>query len=175
MKLTNTSVRTRRITLMNAAPTHPSPNGTCSVNNSVGTCLSCSNCDSRRSPPCSKHAFNPVPFPRALKNLPICCASSRVGARMSARAPGVFARCFRDSSRGRRKHAVFPDPVRAIATTSRPASASGMVLRWIGVGILYPIFATASRTCSFVRPRARHRRDILLSFPVCFLCTTKTV
>lgn len=40
---------------------------------------------------------------------------------------------------GRRKAAVFPDPVRAIATTSMPARIRGMVLRWIGVGTRYPL------------------------------------
>ena len=47
---------------------------------------------------------------------------------------------------GMRKAAVFPEPVRAIATTSLPAMMRGMVRRWMGVGSLYPLRVTPVKT-----------------------------
>jgi len=105
----------------------------------------------------------------SLVNLRVCRASSRVGERMRARAPdglGAFSR----SNMGRRKQAVFPLPVRAMATTSRPRRITGMVcgtqprrqcpvgghstapaphgltFLWMGVGTLSPFFITPLKT-----------------------------
>jgi hypothetical protein len=68
----------------------------------------------------------------------IWSASSFVGARTSARTPPldfslVFARDT-DDNIGMAKAAVFPEPVGALAKTSRPASRAGMACIWIGVG-----------------------------------------
>lgn len=60
-----------------------------------------------------------------------CNASSLVGERMSARKffPGValLVGAKSLSRMGSTKHAVLPEPVRAIATTSLPSRARGMV------------------------------------------------
>lgn len=47
---------------------------------------------------------------------------------------------------GTKKAAVLPDPVRAMATTSAPERMSGIVLRWIGVGMRYPFRLTPLKT-----------------------------
>lgn len=56
-----------------------------------------------------------------------CKANSRVGDKISALAPAFALRIFNFSNNGIKKHAVFPLPVLAIATTSRPSSINGMV------------------------------------------------
>lgn len=56
-----------------------------------------------------------------------CNASSLVGDRISARAPALAVLILSFSNIGIRKHAVFPLPVRAIATTSRPSIINGIV------------------------------------------------
>lgn len=56
------------------------------------------------------------------------------------------------SSMGMTKAAVLPDPVRAMPTTSWRCSMSGIVLRWIGVGNLYPL-RLMPRTTSKLSPR----------------------
>ena len=43
---------------------------------------------------------------------------------------------FKRSQMGIRKAAVFPEPVRAMATISWPSKMVGIVLRWMGVGTL---------------------------------------
>ena len=53
---------------------------------------------------------------------------------------------FSFSNIGIKNAAVFPDPVRAIATTSFPSIISGIVLRCIGVGTLKPLFNIALYT-----------------------------
>ena len=68
--------------------------------------------------------------------LPICRASSLVGARMSARGLcglgfGLLASAW---SVGRRNAAVFPVPVCAIPIMSCWFSAWGIACSWIGVG-----------------------------------------
>ena len=78
------------------------------------------------------------PYPRTLSST--CAASSRVGARMSARTGWragetlVFACCDSRCRSGSVKPAVFPVPVCAPPITSRPASTSGIAWTWIGVG-----------------------------------------
>lgn len=63
----------------------------------------------------------------SLVNFMVCRASSRVGERMRARAPVCALRAFSRSNIGRRKQAVLPLPVRAMATTSLPSKITGMV------------------------------------------------
>lgn len=54
---------------------------------------------------------------------------------------------------GRRNAAVFPEPVSARPMRSRPVSATGIALRWIGVGAVYPSVPQASTRLS-ERPRS---------------------
>ena len=63
------------------------------------------------------------PWPKRSSSSPICRASSRVGARTSARVPILPASRSRI---GRRNAAVLPVPVAAVPMTSRPSSAGGM-------------------------------------------------
>ncbi len=65
----------------------------------------------------------------------ICSASSRVGARISARTPrpGWVARRCR---MGSMKAAVLPVPVWARPIRSRPARTGGMACCWMGVGVV---------------------------------------
>mmetsp|Transcript_28501 Transcript_28501/g.71749 ORF Transcript_28501/g.71749 Transcript_28501/m.71749 type:complete len:223 (+) Transcript_28501:2091-2759(+) len=90
-----------------------------------------SNWSSIESPPTSRQSSSCgfKKWPSSLANLSVCTASSRVGDSTIARTPtvDVCARSF--SSMGTRKAAVLPEPVRAIATTSRPVSSSGIALR----------------------------------------------
>ena len=72
------------------------------------------------------------------QNLWVWMASSRVGERITPRTPTVYECALSFSKSGSRNAAVFPEPVRAIATTSRPESTTGMVRRWMGVGTRYP-------------------------------------
>jgi hypothetical protein len=69
----------------------------------------------------------------------IWAASSRVGASISARGrPCGRARpgCGRSrATTGSAKAKVLPEPVRPRPSTSRPASESGSVAAWIGVGV----------------------------------------
>jgi hypothetical protein len=44
---------------------------------------------------------------------------------------------------GRTNEAVFPDPVLAIPTTSRPSIIGGIAFLWMGVGFLYPFLEIA--------------------------------
>ncbi len=66
-----------------------------------------------------------------------CCASSRVGSRISDR--GIRARLrpwLRMSIIGRTKDAVLPVPVWATPMMSRPIRTLGMALAWIGEGVV---------------------------------------
>lgn len=54
-------------------------------------------------------------------------ASSLVGERINALAPLDAFRLFNFSNSGMRKQAVLPEPVLAIATTSRPSRINGIV------------------------------------------------
>lgn len=58
-------------------------------------------------------------------------ANSLVGDRINALAPHDAFRLFSFSNSGMRKQAVLPEPVFAIATTSRPSRISGIVY-WNG-------------------------------------------
>ncbi len=71
----------------------------------------------------------------------ICTASSRVGARISARV--VLARRLVPSAMifdriGSAKAAVLPEPVWAMPKMSRPSSCGGIAWTWIGFGSVKP-------------------------------------
>src|SRR5262245_30706122 len=76
----------------------------------------------------------------------IWTASSRVGARISARVPGVSvpasAAVMNRCRIGSTKAAVLPVPVSAVAITSSPASAQGSTALWMGRVSLKPRSAT---------------------------------
>jgi len=101
-----------------------------------GLLARCSNCFSIAWPPTSRQQRSPLLRLSCLKNFAVCMASSRVGERTTARTPTETEWEPRRSMIGIRKAAVFPDPVRAMATTSWPSKMTGMVFRWIGVGTL---------------------------------------
>src|SRR6201984_1880683 len=61
-------------------------------------------------------------------------ANSRVGTSTSALTPGVFSR-ISCSNTGIRNAKVLPVPVCAVASTSWPSIACGMVADWTGVGV----------------------------------------
>lgn len=75
-------------------------------------------------------------LPSSLVNLRVWRAKSRVGERMRALTAPWGRLCLRRWSMGMRKAAVLPEPVRAMATTSEPERMRGMVLRWMGVGMV---------------------------------------
>lgn len=87
------------------------------------------NCESIESPPSTRIVFSSIKRPRSLMNLYVCTANSRVGDRIKARAPFVGSRRCSFSNIGIRKQAVLPEPVLAMATTSRPSKINGMVFR----------------------------------------------
>ena len=98
-----------------------------------GAAPSAANWLSRPSPPTTSVCCRSVCFPIARENLRVWIARSRVGLSTSARIPSGACACSRCSI-GTRNAAVLPLPVRAIATTSFPFSATGITFRWIGVG-----------------------------------------
>ena len=93
------------------------------------------NCASMESPPTTHAARKSVNLSSSCANLNVCSASSRVGESTTARAPALSECCRSLCSMGMRNAAVLPEPVRAMATTSAPASATGMAFRWMGVGM----------------------------------------
>ncbi len=66
------------------------------------------------------------------------------------------------SNRGMTKAAVFPEPVRAMPTTSCLCRMSGRVFRWIGVGSLYP-FRLIPLSTSGLRPKVSATGNALVS------------
>jgi len=66
------------------------------------------------------------------------------------------------SKRGMTKAAVFPEPVRAMPTTSCLCKIRGRVFRWIGVGSLYPLRLIPLST-SGLRPKVSARGTALVS------------
>ena len=87
------------------------------------------NCASMESPPTTHADRKSVNFASSCANLNVCNASSRVGDNTTARAPAFSECCLNLCSMGMRNAAVFPEPVRAIATMSAPAIATGMDFR----------------------------------------------
>ena len=97
------------------------------------------------APPTTRTVLRCEPEENADKLSAICFASSRVGARISARV--VFGEGFSPffisaSSIGRPKAAVLPVPVWARPITSRPFIACGIACAWIGVGSVMPSSAS---------------------------------
>ena len=94
---------------------------------------------------------------------PICAASSRVGARMSARGQpllgrrGSLASCC---SSGSVNAAVLPVPVCALPIRSRPSSRWGMHSAWIGVGSQYPWAPTACCSSGIKEPNVPRGRPL---------------
>ena len=109
------------------------------------------NCSSRLSPPTRSTVLRSVPLPSSLTTLRVWMASSREGDMISARVPTLTLWPLRRSIMGMTKAAVFPDPVRAMPTTSFRLRSRGIVLRWMGVGTLKPFFAMAFRVV-LIRP-----------------------
>ena len=94
-----------------------------------GLLLKSANCASMESPPTSAAIRKSVNFANSFANLNVCNANSRVGANTTHRAP-AFRLCVRSLlSVGIKNAAVFPLPVLAMATTSRPSSAGGIDFR----------------------------------------------
>ena len=91
-----------------------------------------------------------------------CVASSRVGTRTSAGA----RRCRRRvrSTIGSPNASVFPEPVGALARTSRPARASGRTRVWMGNGSTMPRSASTCSTAALT-PSARNEWDNFCSTP----------
>mmetsp|Transcript_60666 Transcript_60666/g.108213 ORF Transcript_60666/g.108213 Transcript_60666/m.108213 type:complete len:250 (-) Transcript_60666:82-831(-) len=118
-----------------------------------GLVLISANWSSRLNPPANKDTLKLVSLPSCLKNRTVCNASSRVGVRIRPRAPTLGECWYNLCKQGMRNAPVLPEPVRAMATTSRPCKRSGMVFFWMGVGTVYPVFMIPLST-SFLRPRA---------------------
>ena len=93
----------------------------------------------RDMPPSTRAVVMRAPPASRLICCSICTASSRVGARSSARV--VFGSARPESARmwcriGRLNAAVLPVPVWAMPRMSRPSSCGPMACAWIGVGLL---------------------------------------
>ena len=97
-------------------------------------------CGDMPTPPMTTAPRTRSPLPKRSSSSPIWSASSRVGARMSARVPVLPAS---RSMMGKRKAAVLPVPVAAVPMTSLPASAGGMAWDWMGVGCSKPARSSA--------------------------------
>lgn len=96
-----------------------------------GLRASTSNCESTESPP-TRSAMPSAGVTKcdsSRQNLCVCSASSRVGESTSPRSPTTVECAPSFSSMGIAKAAVLPEPVRAMATTSRPANINGIVRR----------------------------------------------
>ena len=111
----------------------------------------------RRRRPCSRN--RPIGRASGRSASATCIASSRVGTRMRAR--GWCGRAGSPSasraSTGRPKASVLPEPVWPRPSTSRPASASGMVAVWIANGVVMP--SRRSARTSGARHAERRRRS----------------
>mmetsp|Transcript_11075 Transcript_11075/g.36759 ORF Transcript_11075/g.36759 Transcript_11075/m.36759 type:complete len:232 (+) Transcript_11075:160-855(+) len=85
-----------------------------------GFAANSANWSSIESPPTSrqKRSLGVTKCDSSTQNLCVCSASSRVGDSTAARTPTVVEWPRSRSNMGRRKAAVLPEPVRAMATTS---------------------------------------------------------
>ena len=81
------------------------------------------------SPPTSAATRKSVNLANSFANLNVCNASSRVGANITHRAPAFKLCVLSLLNTGIKNAAVFPLPVRAMATTSRPSNAGGIAFR----------------------------------------------
>jgi hypothetical protein len=101
-----------------------------------GLVASALNCSSMLSPPTTPVMRRSVNLASPRRKRSVCSASSRVGDSTTPREPMRAECALRRSTSGIRNAAVLPLPVRAMATTSLPDSATGSALRWMGVGSL---------------------------------------
>ena len=92
-------------------------------------------------PPTTMVVLNPLlEREKIFASFSICCASSRVGAMTMAIGPSPlrislwFKQCW---IIGMENAAVFPEPVSAHPSTSRPEQMIGMACAWMGVGFSY--------------------------------------
>src|SRR5512141_3276559 len=76
-----------------------------------------------------------------------CCASSRVGTRISAAGSAVLDGSSR-STIGNANPRVLPEPVFERARVSRPDRASSQTIDWIGKGSVMPRASRAATTGS---------------------------
>ncbi len=93
------------------------------------------------TPPNTTVDVRPDAFSSILSDSCNWVANSRVGARIRERGRLGCLRVSDSRSRatsGSRKAKVLPDPVRPRPSTSRPASESGSVAAWMGVGVVMP-------------------------------------
>ena len=94
------------------------------------------------TPPNTQVERRPVYLPYSLTASSTWIASSRVGARISARTgwragEGLVLACGNSLCRiGSAKPAVLPVPVWAPPMTSRPARTTGIACGWMGVGVV---------------------------------------
>ncbi len=99
--------------------------------------LSAAICGPLPTPPYAVILRMRVNLPNCTADSWICSASSRVGARISARVwrnlPVVNLLRI-----GNKNAAVLPVPVCAKPSTSRSSSTIGIACAWIGVGVSYP-------------------------------------
>ena len=102
-------------------------------------------CGPAPTPPKTVVVLSPAALARGVIAASIWLASSRVGARISARgrpdrsgAPEAASL----ATTGRAKARVLPEPVRPRPSTSRPARESGSVAVWIGNGVVMPSAAS---------------------------------
>ena len=102
------------------------------------------------TPPYTVAYLTPRTRPNDAKTSRTWLASSRVGTRIRPLGGRLPARDVDSASRvsiGTMKASVLPDPVLPRPSTSRPASASGMVCAWMSVGTVMP----SARSTSMIR------------------------
>ncbi|KAH3660547.1 hypothetical protein OGAPHI_007133 [Ogataea philodendri] len=117
-----------------------------------GLAIMAPNWSSIESPPISSNDRRSDPRLNSLNCLDVCIANSRDGERIIARTPILATWVLSFSIRGNKNAAVLPEPVLAIPTTSLFDIINGIVLRWIGVGCLYPFLLKLVKMC-FERPK----------------------
>src|SRR4051812_36824629 len=88
--------------------------------------------------------YRPRLRPSGASTSATCWASSRVGTRTSPRGLRGPRRTSAPSrlSSGRPKASVLPEPVAALPSTSRPASAAGSAEAWVANGVPMPARAS---------------------------------
>ena len=121
----------------------------------------------RETPPSTSAVETCAPLASSLIMSSICTASSRVGARIRARA--VFGRRLVPSAMildriGNAKAAVLPEPVWAIPKMSRPSSCGGIACVWIGLGSVKPA-AWVALSSAPVIPSAAKPESSSVSLP----------
>jgi hypothetical protein len=103
-------------------------------------CWMSRSCELLGAPPYTQVLRMPDERPNLSASALICMASSRVGASTSTVGPARGSRrvALMCMMPGSRKPQVLPEPVLAMATQSRPDSAMGHAMAWMGVGDLKP-------------------------------------